>query len=766
MNKEIEKIVLYKFEEPVIGGKNGETREIHQACVIYKDKSFENILVDNSEWDDVTRGAYGAEYDKYITELLATRYPEYRKIKGAVEELKEDLLKKQEQGIMDEENLSHFGDLYKKYEQLENRAFKELNQSGKLSYITGEKLENNFEKYCTFAKTKQVPAVIQEPFAQNSNTTTKTKPKKEKLHQRIKNFFTPKIDAIGKFLNGDKDWKLNKKSKTGKIKEKKKGKIQKAWTFLLKHPKTTAIVTTFGLLWIGRNIDRFNREHSTKTGVITECSDFNNDDKIKSQEEQVQEVDYSNMSIDELIEVTTHDKARQAQDSIWGYLNYCNDTLAEKLLEKGKTSRFMILYKEALSSYIAYNADSLYQDDINHIAGNSSLKATTLNNAFDKGAKEETLAYVASKKPIDKNALFITDEGKEFNEKYAKLVANMASAKEMTAKKEATSSFRKALKKEIKEMKIEKGKTDRIASYKASIIPIVDAAEFICKRDHMDPILTEKEKETFNDLLLREQVRVDFEEFTRDLKDYQMTSRYAEDNFDITIMEKDPDLDDFILAAEADLTARGIYNEDDRNISDHSAFESAKEDKKKSENSSKTKEERAVKKEKKSVEKAAKVETETDNKEDSATIEAAKQEATNEQEAMQQQEEEKKEDLEDQIDKENNVDSSLNGADINDENKDENGNISSSVEAPTLNGENSDNGPLVNPEDYEQEEGTTTIEPPELEEDTGVEEEYVDPENAPNIIEGEIPIEELADQIISYLEQNSIQTEKTLTKRI
>lgn len=755
MNKEIEKIVLYKFEEPVIGGKNGETREIHQACVIYKDKSFENILVDNSEWDDVTRNAYGAEYDKYMAEFLATRSPEYRKIKGAVEALKEDLLKKQEQGIMDEENLSHFGDLYKKYEQLENRVFKELCNSGNFSYITGAKLENNFEKYCTFAKTKQPPAVIQEPFAQKNNKAPKAKPKKEKLHQQIKNFFAPKVDAIGKFLNGDKDWKLNKKSKTGKIKEKKKGKIQKVWTFLLKHPKTTAIVTTFGLLWIGRNIDRFNREHSTKAGVITEGSVFNNDDKIKSQEEQVQEVDYSNMSIDELIEVTTHDKARQAQDSIWGYLNYCNDTLAEKLLEKGKTSRFMILYKEALSSYIAYNADSLYQDDINHIAGNSSLKATTLKNAFDKGTKEETLAYVASKKPIDKNALFITDEGKEFNEKYAKLVANMASAKEMTAKKEAASSFRKALKKEIKEMKVELGKTDRIASYKASILPIVDAAEFICKRDHMDPILTEKEKETFNDLLLREQVRVDFEEFTRDLKDYQMTSRYEEDNLDVTTMKKDPDLDDFILAAEADLTAREIYNEDDRNISDHSAFESAKEEKKKSDNtSSKTKEERAVKKEKKNVEKAAKVETEAYNEEESATIEA-----TNEQEAMQQQEEEKKEDLEDQIDKENNVDSSLNGADINDENKDENGNISSSVEDPTLDGENSDNGPLVNPEDYEQEEGTTTIEPPELE-------EYVDPENAPNIIEGEIPIEELADQIISYLEQNSIQTEKTLTKRI
>jgi len=748
MNKKIERITVYEFEEPVIGGIPGEKRKIAQSCIVYNDGSMKNILVDNSDWDEATRKAYFEEYDSYVTEFLSSESSEFRKKRSQLEAKSKVVQEEMQMNQMDEDDLSSYISLCSEYDEAKKESLQKMFASRKISVTTGEDFIENFEDYRS-SVLSNTQTSTQTATSENFEDNCEDYP----FYVRKKESKTPK-----------KEEKKEKEAKKKKAKkEKKKTWVQKIWTKIMRGPaivKTIAAgVIGFGILSSARAIDRFKGDHSTKKEVVRDWSDINNKEKTAVDQNIDPEIDYANMYMDELIECTTHDKAREAQNSIWMYLNYSNDTLAERLLEKGKTSRFMLKYKEVFASYIAYNADSLYQDDFNHIVGDTSLSEEKLNKAYDRGMKEETLAYVASKKPIDKNVLFITEEGKEFHEKYAKLVANMASAKGKEEKREASASFRKSLKKEITRMEDEKEENSRIPSYKSSITPIVKAAEMICKRDHLDPILTEKEQEHFDKLLLRDQVKEDFEEFTRDLKDYQQIKEEAENAIDIatSTANKDPNLDDFALAAECELTAEGIYYEDDRDIRDHSVFESAKEEKEKKDSSkstsSKKQQESKEAVEGQAIKEEPQLEEDTSLEESQINKQEELQKEIKEEIENESQEQEQEETLpeETELEGEN---------ETKEENETKDESFPDSEENATTEEENSDNEVLQDPEEVPEEETREEEEPSE-------EAEYISPEEAPNIIEEEVPIELIADTIISRMESSTEQSKGVeLIKRI
>lgn len=483
----------------------------------------------------------------------------------------------------------------------------------------------------------------------------------------------------------------------------------------------------------------------------------NNVNKAKSKTEQdvkkiAEEADYAQMTFEELLDVTDDKFEEKVQGAIWDYLNYINEDIAEKHLEEGKTSRIAHTYDEAIVKWLVYNADQLTKDQITRIFDMYQLDAEKLKETFDVSNMEDLLIYTVSEEAIDQSMLFLTEDGKEFDAKYSEMVAAIRRAEGITAKQKMAEKFYKELRKDFPQMNAENREVgtiheDRsVESYKLSIIPKLAAVEAICQNYNIDYTLTDKEIAYFNDSGLCNQAYASLEKIAGIMDSYQVAMEALNETVD------GPQFEHFKNAAEKELKERGIYNIDDRDISDHDEFQEQvnwhfddytnsdraiggikyttkkvvkthtttkthtdESEKELSRNKAlKTFGEREVEKQRRAGEKRA---VDAKNKKNKAAGEAK---AEQNRQQMQKEENENKEkldkevadsdkDLQDNLDKVNDKmdnnqpateDDIGHGAEIDDDKKDENGNLGNWTEDYTTDSSNSSNDPLPDPNDY------------------------------------------------------------------
>lgn len=554
----IAKIVMYDFREsfnPIVPNiastenglmpLNNNVRTLTQACVFYQDGSFKNILVEQKE-KQLTGNTNSYRFEDDLVHLIG---------EFAGEEI----------------------------------TLQEAIARGLVEKVSGYEFEENFATYMKEASVKrQLPMVVKESQGTSHSSHLPPKPpvppmppvppkKKPGFMKRLLNSVKEKV---GSFVHNIKssvanikstigNWKLSRNSITGKIKDfgsKKlfslrqkniKGTIkEKVLPFMVAHPKIVGLAVATGVTGL---------VFATSYNPIPKDTEQNTSKEADIDHDSESQVDYSDLLIEDALEAIPEGFNKDVQKANWEYINYYNDQLASRHLQEGKESRLAVTYDNVKAEYFGYNADFLSQDKMNLLIGNYKVSSEFLKTNFAEAHGEDMLAYVVSGEEVDKSSLFMTEDGAYFHHKYASLVADMVSAESRNQKVIAAAKFRQFAAEEVRMMNqdfAQNGKTD---SYKLSLAPIVEAAEFICQRDQLEPILSEDASKAFKDGVMK-QANAYYDDMTKNLGAYQeMTDTLGEgknaSNYEV-----------FKVKTENNLNGRGIYNIASRDIRDHEEF--------------------------------------------------------------------------------------------------------------------------------------------------------------------------------------------------
>lgn len=719
------KIILYSFNQVYYD----ETRRMTQACVFNEDGSVKNIQVAN--------GAY-----RYDDEILDAIY----EVTGERLSLEEAIVKGVVVPADENEVKNDFS--YRTFVGVkESEIVDSLHHNLPNSLSKKSRLLHNF-----VLGASTIGKAIASPFCKLGQLC---KSGYQKAAQAISNKFGKKETSkehtgIGKKI---KDFA---RSILGRIKK------EPVIGFGL---AALAVTLPFAISDVHKS---YKSTRTSKTGVMKEVENQN--------------VDYSNKSVDEMIQVIPFEKAKKIQGNNWNYINRYNDYLANAYLEEGKTSRLAITYDEVSAEQVGYNIDTLSRADMVELFGHYSITNLNFKENLTAGHYEDMLAYVVSREPIDKSYLFETAEGREFNQKYASMIASIVNAKSEEEKLTGISTFRQSILDEMNTMDSEMKANGVVTSFKTSLTPIYEAAEFICERDALDSILEEKDRIHLTEMIDTTTSK-NFDAVASNLYFDQQAQVAAEmtDNSGYNALK---------LQVEKELTDRGVYNISDRDISDHQEF--SKEELQAEETITPAVDNYIFRTDytfssasftpgfmptsnsnEKYPEAPAEPTTtwkdsDIDTSEDDMAREQAEADASAKQEEMQAKEDEEKEQLtsevteteeeyQENLDNANTGEGTITegdlgfGTELDDENKDVDGNLANSVTDLTTDGTNSPEGKLPDA--------------------NAIENDYdFAEEGSYNIQEAEVPAEEYADQMVEQMASGDAQVEsgdsfvKSLTK--
>lgn len=539
--KALSKVVTYSFKEPMhtenaplqalnlSSANDRKMRTVTQACVFYKDGSFKNVLLEQREPQ-----TDGKEIVYCFNDNLMNEIEDATGVRMTLDDIKNS-------------------------EKVEER--------------TGKEFEDNFSKYLEEAKNKEQPHQERKTGVMQTIKLGANYLKNWMFGRKYKLI----KDHINKYSNVTMDpskFKCSRQSKVGAIKEGLSSVIAKgtklASKIYHKNPRlvrnvvisagligTAAIVTLVSYNPIPKKTDNVSNSKETKTENI-----YDNNIAL-----------FSDMSVEEAFNALPLGPIRAMQLKQWNYINYYNKTLANQCIEEGKASKLAITYDNVKAEYFGYNADLLKQNDINMLYGNYKTSVEELKDNLRSGHEEDMMAYVVSKEEVDKTNLFKTEDGQYFHHKYAKIVAEMASASTPHEKAVAVDKFRQFVTQEIDVIQQEFSENGKVPSYKLSLVPILDAAEFICERDQLGPILTEAQRNDFKNIVTS-QTDAYFAELTEKLSAVQAAE--TENEYSIYGIFKEK--------VENELTKQGLYDINNRDIRDHNEFVVEKEEEKSSEN--------------------------------------------------------------------------------------------------------------------------------------------------------------------------------------
>lgn len=276
-----------------------------------------------------------------------------------------------------------------------------------------------------------------------------------------------------------------------------------------------------------------------------------------------------NLTYDQLLQVTHSEIQQSEMMKVGKYLDYFNDTFANKYLETNHPGiRAALTWEEVNAINLAYNDFS--KEEIRAIFNGQELSSADFTNSYKEATLQLMGAFVLETRdtPVNLDSLLNTEEGRKFYQKYNELFLK---CKETNGQEQldAVQAFYQELYKdfpissEVREVGISHSESrDDIESYKLAITPMVAAAEMMFQNLEVDYTLSNKGVTYFNDLGLCEFAQGEFERA-------EQITLLADDDKSI------PTYKQFMDAKVKELTADNIYfvSDEKRDISQYDLFQ-------------------------------------------------------------------------------------------------------------------------------------------------------------------------------------------------
>ena len=204
---------------------------------------------------------------------------------------------------------------------------------------------------------------------------------------------------------------------------------------------------------------------------------------------------YDSYTFEELQEVTKNQtqkaEMKRIHDALYGY----NIDFAKNYLEEGKDIRAALTFREVVALSQAYNKFS--PEEIKAIFNGQAITAAELDSAYKSATLQLMGAHVIETKehPVDMSGIIVSEEGKEFYDKYHSLFLN---AKEATGDEKITAveAFYAEVRNDFpinpddREIGISHASAHaEVEAYKLSVVPMIAAGEIMWQNLDIDETL-------------------------------------------------------------------------------------------------------------------------------------------------------------------------------------------------------------------------------------------------------------------------------------
>ena len=243
------------------------------------------------------------------------------------------------------------------------------------------------------------------------------------------------------------------------------------------------------------NANKRTKDDALQASINGETQATTESAKEAQETEVLSNDNYQGYTYEQLLKVTKNatQKAemKRIHDALYGF----NDTFANAWLEKGKDIKAALSFEEVIALSQAYNQFS--PQEIKAIMNGYSFRSSELENAYKTATLQLMAAHVieSTEHPVDMSGLIVSEEGREFYNKYHKLflAAKEAEGEEQIA---AVEAFYRELHEdfpisdEIREEGIaHSDPRAELKPYKLSIVPMVAAGEIMWQNLEIDSTL-------------------------------------------------------------------------------------------------------------------------------------------------------------------------------------------------------------------------------------------------------------------------------------
>ena len=350
-----------------------------------------------------------------------------------------------------------------------------------LVHVVSEKeFRKNFESYKPVVKTeKKTIKKVEEPIKVEKEDTTKN------VEQVVVASDSTSINSI----NAEKEFKPVKAKNIGLIND-KKNKKKKPFKVRIAAAALAAIVGLTGTAFGLSKISKSGVMSKSNFKSITRLASNESEDLVKDNNDY-----YDSYTYEELLQVTKN-KTQKAEmkrihDALYGY----NIDFANNYIEEDKDIKAALTFREVVALSQAYNDFTPAQ--IKAIFNGTAIKAAELDSAYKTATLQLMGAHVIENRehPVDMSGIIVSEEGKEFYNKYHNL---FLSAKEATGdeKIEAVEAFYAEVRKDFpidpdtREVGISHSSSHQVVeSYMLSITPMVAAGEIMWQNLDIDKTL-------------------------------------------------------------------------------------------------------------------------------------------------------------------------------------------------------------------------------------------------------------------------------------
>ncbi|MBP5678852.1 MAG: hypothetical protein J6X28_03380 [Bacilli bacterium] len=312
-------------------------------------------------------------------------------------------------------------------------------------------------------------------------------------------------------------------------KEEKEGFFKRTWRKIKENRLikkvllcVTALAVAFGIYSCSQRKTLEGTMNRSNLPAATTLDNTNNadnstyysDDVIELSDEalhinEVNPVDahfYNNATLKALFDRTTNDTQKTAMINVGAAMDAFNNRFASYYLEEGKDVRPALKFDEVVALGAAYNDYS--KEQLQAVFNGADIRSADLSRSYKDANLQLMGAYAIenSEHPVDMSSLLLTQEGKEFYQRYhnAFLAAKEATGDE---KLRLVSDFYQMVRDDFpitNDVRTEgishSHNYDSIESYKLSVTPMIAAAEMMWQNLPTDITLNDSEIDFINDL--------------------------------------------------------------------------------------------------------------------------------------------------------------------------------------------------------------------------------------------------------------------------
>ena len=273
---------------------------------------------------------------------------------------------------------------------------------------------------------------------------------------------------------------------------------------------TTAAVGLFGLT--GCEAKLKTKDGQMAKSNIAMASSFEDEELEADKLYTGDNADYSDYEVQQLLDVTERKAQKKAMTAVSETLRKFNYEFAKYYVEEGKEVngkpiKPALKFDEVIALQQAYN--DYTKEEIRVIFNGAEIDAEKMTRDYKSASLQLMGAYVIEtpEHPVDITDILVTDEAKEFYEKYHKMFLAAKSATTYEEKATKMTEFYRAVKADFpitQEIRTEgiahADAYSTIKSYKLAVAPMVAAAEMMYQNLETDVTLNDEEIAFFNDI--------------------------------------------------------------------------------------------------------------------------------------------------------------------------------------------------------------------------------------------------------------------------